>query len=230
MKRRFFHHFIDLLYPNLCLICNESLMSTENQLCLSCFSKMPKTNYHLLQDNPVEKRFWGKVPVERATSYLFFQKGSDFQKLIHELKYRGNKEVGVTMGKFAADDLLDSDDFKSLDLIVPVPLHEKKEAKRGYNQSEMICNGIAEILGKPVVTGNLYRTAENTTQTRKSVFERFENTQGIFGLKNPAEFEGKHILIVDDVLTTGSTVEACIQALLQAKNTRISVFTLAIAT
>ena len=118
MKRRFFHHFIDLLYPNLCLICNESLMSTENQLCLSCFSKMPKTNYHLLQDNPVEKRFWGKVPVERATSFLFFQKGSDFQKLIHELKYRGNKEVGVTMGKFAAADLLDSDDFKSIDLIL----------------------------------------------------------------------------------------------------------------
>ena len=230
MKRRFFHHFIDLLYPNLCLICNESLMSTESQLCLSCFSKMPKTNYHLLQDNPVEKRFWGKVPVERATSFLFFQKGSDFQKLIHELKYRGNKEVGVTMGKFAAADLLDSDDFKSIDLIVPVPLHEKKEAKRGYNQSEMICNGLAEILGMQVVTDNLYRTAENTTQTRKSVFERYENTQGIFGLKNPAEFEGKHILIVDDVLTTGSTVEACIQALLQAKNTRISVFTLAIAT
>lgn len=230
MKRRFFHHFIDLLYPNLCLICNESLMSTESQLCLSCFSKMPKTNYHLLQDNPVEKRFWGKVPVERATSFLFFQKGSDFQKLIHELKYRGNKEVGVTMGKFAAADLLDSDDFKSIDLIVPVPLHEKKEAKRGYNQSEMICNGLAEILGMPVVTDNLYRTAENTTQTRKSVFERYENTLGIFGLKNPAEFEGKHILIVDDVLTTGSTVEACIQALLQAKNTRISVFTLAIAT
>ena len=134
------------------------------------------------------------------------------------------------MGKFAAADLLDSDDFKSIDLIVPVPLHEKKEAKRGYNQSEMICNGLAEILGMPVVTDNLYRTAENTTQTRKSVFERYENTQGIFGLKNPAEFEGKHILIVDDVLTTGSTVEACIQALLQAKNTRISVFTLAIAT
>jgi len=134
------------------------------------------------------------------------------------------------MGKFAAADLLDSDDFKSIDLIVPVPLHEKKEAKRGYNQSEMICNGLAEILGMPVVTDNLYRTAENTTQTRKSVFERYENTQGIFGLKNPAEFEEKHILIVDDVLTTGSTVEACIQALLQAKNTRISVFTLAIAT
>ena len=134
------------------------------------------------------------------------------------------------MVKFAAADLLDSDDFKSIDLIVPVPLHEKKEAKRGYNQSEMICNGLAEILGMPVVTDNLYRTAENTTQTRKSVFERYENTQGIFGLKNPAEFEGKHILIVDDVLTTGSTVEACIQALLQAKNTRISVFTLAIAT
>ena len=225
-----FADLLDLIYPNLCFICGETLMKSESHICLTCLNNIPRTNYHLTPDNPVEKRFWGKVPVERATSYLFFQKGSDFQKLIHELKYRGNKEVGVTMGKFAAADLLDSDDFKSLDLIVPVPLHEKKEAKRGYNQSEMICNGIAEILGMPVVTDNLYRTAENTTQTRKSVFERYENTQGIFGLKNPAKFEGKHILIVDDVLTTGSTVEACIQALLQAKNTRISVFTLAIAT
>ena len=134
------------------------------------------------------------------------------------------------MGRFAAADLMDSDDFKAVDVIVPVPLHEKKQAKRGYNQSEMISCGLAEVLEKPLITGNLHRTAENTTQTRKSVYERFENTQGIFGLKNPADFEGKHILIVDDVLTTGSTIEACIRALQQAENVKISVFTLALAT
>ncbi|MHB9056029.1 MAG: ComF family protein [Paludibacteraceae bacterium] len=224
-----FHYFIDLLYPNLCLICGENLVSGENQLCLKCFHNTPKTNYHLQQDNPVEKRFWGKVPIERATSYFFFQKGSDFQKLIHELKYRGNKEVGITMGKFAGADLLESDDFMSVDMIVPVPLHEKKEAKRGYNQSEMICKGLADVMKKPLCTGNLCRTQENTTQTRKSVYERYENTQGIFKLKNSAEFAGKHVLIVDDVLTTGSTIEACIQVLMQAKNVKVSVFTLALA-
>ena len=197
---------------------------------MKCFSNIPKTNFHLQKDNPVEKRFWGKVRIEKATSYFFFQKGSDFQKLIHELKYKGNKEVGIAMGRFAAADLMDSDDFKAVDVIVPVPLHEKKQAKRGYNQSEMISCGLAEVLEKPLITGNLHRTAENTTQTRKSVYERFENTQGIFGLKNPADFEGKHILIVDDVLTTGSTIEACIRALQQAENVKISVFTLALAT
>ncbi len=230
MKLNFLHYLIDLFYPNLCLICGENLVTGEDQLCLKCFSDIPKTNFHLQKDNPVEKRFWGKVRIEKATSYFFFQKGSDFQKLIHELKYKGNKEVGIAMGRFAAADLMDSDDFKAVDMVVPVPLHEKKQAKRGYNQSEMISCGLAEVLEKPLITGNLHRTAENTTQTRKSVYERFENTQGIFGLKNPADFEGKHILIVDDVLTTGSTIEACIRALQQAENVKISVFTLALAT
>lgn len=229
MATGIFHHLLDLFYPNLCLVCGESLVTGEKQLCLKCFSNIPKTNFHLQADNPVEKRFWGKVHVERATSYLFFQKGSDFQKLIHELKYRGNKEVGAVMGKFAAADLLESADFQAIDMIVPVPLHERKEAKRGYNQSEMICKGIAEVMQKPVITNNLYRTAENTTQTRKSVFERYENTQGIFDLKNPVEFAGKHILIVDDVLTTGSTVEACVKALQQAEDVKVSIFTLALA-
>ncbi len=229
MKFSFLKHFIDLMYPNLCLICGESLVTGENQLCLGCFNKIPKTNYHLQADNPVEKRFWGKVRIERATSYLFFQKGSDFQKLIHELKYRGNKEVGITMGSFAAVDLIDSDDFRSVDVIIPVPLHVKKEAKRGYNQSEMICRGLANVMGKPVVADNLYRISENATQTRKSVYERYENTLGIFGLKNPADLDGKHILVVDDVLTTGSTIEACIQALQQAANVKVCVFTLALA-
>ena len=226
---KFFHHLTDLIYPNLCLICSESLVAGESQLCVKCFNSIPKTNYHLLKNNPVEKRFWGKVPVERASSYFFFQKGSDFQKLIHELKYRGNKEAGIATGKYAAADLLESPDFMSIDVIIPVPLHPKKEAKRGYNQSYIIGEGMAEILAKPLVGNNLIRVQERTTQTRKSVFERFENTQGIFELRNPDELRGKHVLLVDDVLTTGSTLEACIQTLLEADDLKIRVFILAVA-
>lgn len=229
MALTYFHHLIDLLYPNLCLICGESLVDGENQLCLKCFKNIPKTNYHLQKDNPVEKRFWGKVRIERASSYVFFQKGADFQKLIHELKYRGNREVGVVLGKFAAIDLLESELFKSVDMLVPVPLHEKKKAKRGYNQSEIICQGMAVLMKKPVSADNLYRTRESATQTRKSVYERFENTAGIFDVRNPEEFSGKHVLLVDDVLTTGSTLEGCVQALQKCSDMKVSLFTLAIA-
>lgn len=221
--------FIELFFPNLCLICGESLVTGETQLCLKCQNKIPKTNYHLLPDNPVEKRFWGKVPVASASSFYFFQKGSDYQKIIHELKYRGNKQIGEILGKLAAVDLLENPEYQHIDWIVPVPLHPKKLAKRGYNQSELICNGISAILEKPVNVSNLCRLQENTTQTKKSVYERYKNTKGIFQLKNPQEFRDKHILLVDDVLTTGSTLEACIQTLLIAENIKISVFTLAVA-
>lgn len=224
-----FNHLIGLFFPNLCLICGEGLVSGEEQLCLNCLNELPKTNFHMVKDNPVEKRFWGKVRIESASSYFFFQKGSDFQKLIHELKYRGNKEIGVILGKYAAVDLIQSESFNSVDMIIPVPLHKKKYAKRGYNQSEQIGIGISKIMEKPLSTNNLYRKIESTTQTKKSVYERFENTRGIFGVKKPNEVAEKHILLIDDVLTTGSTLEACIHALQQAENVKISVFTLALA-
>lgn len=224
----FFHHFINLLYPNLCLVCGDNLLGDEKQICLQCFHGIPRTEYHLQNNNPVEKRFWGKVPVARASSYFFFQKGSAFQQLIHELKYKRNREVGVVLGKLAAVDLVESE-FAAVDVLAPVPLHEKKQTQRGYNQSELICDGMALILGKPISSNNLYRVHESSTQTRKSVYERYENTQGIFALKNNEEFAGKHILLVDDVLTTGSTIEACIEALMQTENIKISVFTLALA-
>jgi ComF family protein len=220
---------LDLLYPNLCVICNESLVRGEEMICFHCLHQMPKTNYHLEKDNAVEKRFWGKVPVYRATSYFHFYKGSPFRQLLHELKYRGNKEIGRVMGRFAGIDLLDTDDFASIDVIVPVPLHPKKQLKRGYNQSEWIARGLSEALNKPVDTTHLIRTKENATQTKKSVFERYQNTQGIFALNDVTVFEKKHILLVDDVLTTGSTLEACALALMESSFVKISVFTLALA-
>ena len=221
--------FINLMFPDLCVVCGVNLQKNEHQLCLTCLHDIPRTNYHLIVDNPIERKFWGKVPIHRATSYFFFQKGSSFQKLLHILKYQGNKEIGELLGKYAAMDLLDSPDFDSVDLIIPVPLHPQKYRLRGYNQSEWIGKGISDILNKPVNTTSLQRIRENTTQTQKSVYERYENTEGIFQLCNKTELEGKHVLLIDDVLTTGSTLEACIVALLDAPGIKISVFTLAVA-
>lgn len=224
-----FTSFIDLFFPNLCVACNENLLRGELHICTKCISDMPKTNFHLISENEVEKRFWGKVRIENATSFFYFDKGSRFQHLLHELKYKGNKEIGDYLGRLAAADLLQTDRFSSVDVIVPVPLHPKKEYKRGYNQSEWIGKGMSAIFNKPLSVGNLIRVSENTTQTQKSVFERFENTKGIFQIRNKAEFNHKHILLIDDVLTTGSTLEACVHPLLECEDVRISIFTLAVA-
>jgi ComF family protein len=180
-------------------------------------------------DNPVEKRFRGKAPIFRGTSFFFFQKGSPFQKLLHELKYKGNKEIGEILGRYAAAELLNSPDFCSIDIIIPIPLHPKRFAQRGYNQSEWIGKGLSAVLDKPQDTNTLKRVKQTTTQTKKSVFERFENTEGIFELSGAKELEGKHLLLIDDVLTTGSTLNAAINTLLNIPNVKISIFTLAIA-
>jgi ComF family protein len=221
--------FINLLFPDVCVVCGNALQKNEHQLCLSCLHDIPKTNYHLMPDNPIEKRFWGKVPVEQATAYFFFQKGSSFQKLLHILKYKGNKEIGELMGKYAAIDLLDAPGYETVDLIIPVPLHPRKFKSRGYNQSEWIGKGLSLILNKPMDITTLLRVRENASQTTKTVFERYENTEGIFELSDKTVLEGKHVLLVDDVLTTGSTLEACIRALLETDGIKISIFTLAVA-
>jgi len=228
-KNNPFIDFFNLLYPNLCIVCGENLLKHEYHICITCLHGIPKTNFHLIADNPIEKRFWGKVPVSCSTAFFHFQKGSPFQKLLHSLKYKGNKEIGQILGKYAAIDLLDSVNFASIDIIIPVPLHPKKYKKRGYNQSEWIGIGLSEILQKPQDTSTLIRVRENSTQTKKTVFERYENTEGVFELTDTSILSGKHILLVDDVLTTGSTLEACIQALLKTEGIKVSVFTLAVA-
>lgn len=229
MKPTFLTDFLNLLYPDLCIICNENLTKAEQHICFSCLNNIPKTSFHLMTNNPVEKRFWGKVPIQNATAFYFFQKGSPFQKLLHELKYRDNKLIGEVMGKYAAADLSESLHFADVDVIVPVPLHPRKYARRGYNQSEWIARGLGSVLEKPLDTKSLRRVIENPTQTRKSVYERWENTDGIFDVTNTEVFEGKGVLLVDDVLTTGSTIEACAKALLKINGVKVFVFTLAVA-
>ncbi|MCK4698881.1 MAG: ComF family protein, partial [Bacteroidales bacterium] len=164
-----------------------------------------------------------------ATAYYFFEKESRFAKIIHQLKYRGVTEIGIEMGKIFGAELKETSRFNEVDLIIPVPLHWKKQKKRGYNQSEFIASGIAESMGKSIDTNTLYKAVETETQTRKSRYERWENVENIFRLRSAEKITGKHILLVDDVITTGATLESCATTLLKENNTKVSIATLAMA-
>lgn len=222
-----YHDFIGLLYPSICITCGNNLFRNEKIICTRCRYKLPITNFHLLKENPVSRALWGRVPLESAAAYLYFKKSGVAQVLMHELKYRGNKEMGIFLGELYGYELNTSRLFETIDCIVPVPLHKKKLKKRGYNQSEMIAIGLSRTFGKAVIAGNLYRKVHSSTQTRKTKYERWLNVDKIFGLRSPSDFENKHILLVDDVITTGATLEACAQVLLKLPKTRISIATIA---
>ena len=194
-----------------------------------CNINLPRTDYHLRKDNPVEKMFWGKIPLERATSFFFYRKGSDFRQILHQLKYGGQKGIGAIMGRYMAAELLESGFFEGVDVILPVPLHKKKQQIRGYNQSEWIARGIATVTGISIDTESVVRRKNTETQTRKSFLERWENVEGIFELNHAESLIGKHILIVDDVLTTGATTVECASCLTDIEGIRISILTLAMA-
>lgn len=220
-------NFIALFYPNLCDACGETLVSKEKVLCLNCRYALPKTNYWNEQDNLMEQAFWGRVGIEKACSYFFFNKGSNFQKLLHNLKYNGREDIGIYLGKLFGSELVKCGWCNAVDLIVPVPLHAKKQRKRGYNQSECIAKGMSESIKLAVVVNNLVKISSTESQTQKGRMERWENVSEVFNVYNPAEFENKHILLIDDTMTTGATIEACAQALLNSCNCTISVATLA---
>ncbi len=190
---------------------------------------MPRTNYHLQAGNEVEQRFWGKVEIERATSYFFYTKGSDYRHILFKLKYHGYRELGEVMGRYMAKELLASGFFQEIDLIIPVPLHSKRKRSRGYNQSEWIASGLSHATGIPMDLDSLKRVVASNTQTRKSVFERWENVKDVFQVACPDNMQGKHILLVDDVLTTGATLLSCATILVDSSNVKISVITLAVA-
>lgn len=224
-----FEDFLNLLYPRICPSCGRNLFKQENLICTQCLYHIPKTNFHHFNDNPVARLLWGRVNVENATSYYFFYKGSKFQVLIHNMKYRGQKEIGYELGKIFGGELMSSSAYREIDLVVPVPLHVRKQRKRGYNQSEWIARGIAERMEKPIDTRTLYRAIESETQTRKTRYERWKNVENIFKLKTADALKDKHILLVDDVVTTGSTLEACAKVILDIENTKVSIATLAMA-
>lgn len=219
----------ELLFPSLCISCGNRLVSQEKYLCFDCWHDLPVTNFHLNPENQVAQLFWGRVGIDSATAFFSYRKGSNYQQIIHFTKYKGLKELGFETGRKFGFVLSESAQFNSVDVIVPVPLHPRKHKKRGYNQSEWIANGIADTLGKPISSKNLKRNLYTPTQTKKNRFERWQNVDNIFGVNYSKEFEGKHILLIDDVVTTGSTLEACAFQLLKIEGVKVSIATLGYA-
>ena len=221
--------FLNLFFPEVCMACGNSLYQGEKVLCTKCLLKLPRTGFHQHAENPVTQLFWGRAPIDYGTSYFFFRKSSKVQHLLHQLKYNGHPEVGVFCGGLLGMELMKSSYFSDLDYIIPVPLHPRKQQKRGYNQSVQIDRGMSEHMKASLDSTTLYRKINSSTQTQKGRYERFKNMDGIFGLRDGWKLENKHVVLVDDVITTGSTLEACALTLLQIPGIRVSVATLACA-
>lgn len=223
------NELLELFFPELCISCGDRLVTQEKFLCIHCWADLPVTNFHQQPENKVAQLFWGRVKIEHATAYFSYKKGSNYQHLIHFIKYKGLKELGVETGRRFGNVLFGSENFNVADVVVPVPLHPKKEKKRGYNQSEWIAKGIAEAMQKPLSVNNLIRNSDTATQTKKNRFERWQNVENIFCVMYPEKLTGKHVLLIDDVVTTGSTLEACVFQLLKIENVKVSIATLGFA-
>jgi len=231
LKKTFllWNDFISLFFPVVCLSCGKSLFRNEDNICTHCLYHLPRTGFHLNNENAVAKIFWGRVNIEAAAAFLAFSKGGKVQQLIHQLKYKGQKEVGVSLGNWYGHDLHKTHVFSTVDLIVPVPLHEKKLRKRGYNQSAYFAEGLSASMHVPTDGHCLLRSSSSETQTKKSRFLRWKNVEHVFHIKNEQLLRHKHILLVDDVVTTGATLEACAQALLKVEGVKVSIATIAFA-
>jgi ComF family protein len=229
MRLNLLHDFLFLLYPDTCAACQTALQNQEKVFCTACRYFLPYTHYHRRHDNPVSRLFYGRINLAAATACFTFQKAGHVQELIHQFKYKGRKEVGLDIGRMLGRELKDAPDFKDTELIVPVPLHPQKLKKRGFNQSEIFAQGLAESMGLKLDTQSLVRTTATDTQTRKSRFHRWENVEATFRLQFPENIQGKHILLVDDVVTTGATLEACGNVLLKEEGVRVSVAAMAVA-
>lgn len=218
-----------LFFPQCCLVCGKTLLEGEEYLCFHCLSNMPRTHLYLHKDNEMEKELWGKFPIERASAYLYYSKGGDVKKLLTDLKYRGNADLGCFLGRCMTREMLSSGFFQGVDGIIPVPLHPRKQKIRGYNQSIMLANGVSSVTNIPVWNDLLVRTQYTQTQTRKGSYERWLNVKDMFECTSPERLRGKHVLLVDDVFTTGATLVACADAFRQIPDLRFSVLTLALA-
>ena len=227
LMKLIFRDFLCLLFPDVCNACGQQLYRGEEQICIRCRYDLPYTDFHLYPDNPAAKLFWGRIRCNAAMAMLFFRKGTRVQQLIHRLKYQSQTGLGYTLGTLLGEKLLQSPDYRTADMIIPVPLHPRKERSRGYNQSKCIADGMAKVLGVPVNVKQLIRRKATDTQTKKNRYTRFENMRSVFAVPDPAELAGKHIILIDDVITTGATLEACGQLLLDSGVTKLSIAALA---
>ena len=220
---------LHVAFPHVCDGCGSDLLNIESRLCIRCLTSLPETNFEIHPNNPVEKDFWGRLPIISGSAHLYFTKESLVQHLMHQLKYRGNKELGLQLGRIMGIALKSSKRFSNIDALIPLPLFPSKEKKRGYNQAKILCHGIAEILNQPVLSNVIIRPQHTETQTKKGRIERWKNIEGKFSLVDPVAIQNKHLLLIDDVVTTGATLEACGNELLLANNVKLSVATLCIA-
>ena len=223
---QFLKDVFNLFFPRTCACCDEELVRNEHIVCLKCRFELPLTNFTNEKNNVVEQIFYGRVKIEFATSLFFFRNKGKSQKLISQLKYNGKQEIGYVLGKWLGHELKTSERFSGVDYIIPVPLHPKKLKKRGYNQLTLFGKGLAEILETPYLENILIKKSDSGTQTIKQRLDRWKNVSEIFYLTNNSIFENKHILIIDDVITTGATLEACALALSKTNNIKYSIATM----
>ncbi len=220
----------NLFYPNVCLVCNNTMPGAQQTVCYTCVAGMPETGFWLDSDNRLMKRFAGRVNVHGAVALYRFTKGAGVQQLVHALKYYGRKDAGTFAGKLMGHKLLEPGSIiQQVDVVVPVPLHYKKLRKRGYNQCDYFAEGIAEVLGVPWLPDAVVRNSENISQTQMSRYDRWGNVAGIFEVQNTEALTGRHVLLVDDVMTTGATAEACLLAIAALPGTRVSFAAIAAA-
>lgn len=221
-------HFI---LPRRCIVCGRRLAEGERHLCINCLGSLPRTKFHLTEDNPMEKQFWGHINIERATA-LFYYQGQETHTVLHNLKYYDNPDVGFHLGRILAEEALESDFFKGIDAIMPVPLHSRKERKRGYNQSRYIAEGISDVTSIRILDKEIVRKVNTKTQTRMNKDERWDNVQDVFSRGRHCKVlpSCQHVLIIDDVLTTGSTLISFAKAIENVNpKIRFSVASLAFA-
>ena len=220
---------LSLMYPVNCRGCGNRLSKGEETLCLLCIHELPRTRFENMRNNSMEKHFWGRVPLSAATAFCYFQKGGKVQHLMHQFKYKRKTDIGLKLGQLLGEEIKPVFEFQNCDCIIPIPLHWKKQKKRGYNQSDFIADGISEALKIPVLKTAVQRNSMNESQTRKNRFQRWQNVESIFSVAKADQLKNKNVLLVDDVMTTGSTLEACASEILKSNATSVSVATLALA-
>ena len=220
-------NLLNVLFPVFCNGCTNLLLKNEKVICTKCLHKLPFTHHHQIKETEIHKTFFGLVPFEFGASFLYFTKKGISQNLIHNLKYKNRQEIGTYLGNLYANELKDLEIFKEIDFIIPVPLHKKRFHERGYNQVTTFCKAIENNLTIPMLDDVLIKTQHLKSVTDKSKEGRLAHNKNVFLIENQHKIEGKHLLIVDDVFTTGATIEACAKEILKIKNTKISILTMA---
>jgi ComF family protein len=225
--KSYLNDFSHLFFPHNCLGCGTDVLHNDELLCTKCSFDLPETNFTETPNNPIEKIFYGRTDINAATAAYYFTKDSVIQQLLIQLKYKSNKEAGIFLGKKLGEQLNVAERFKDVDILIPLPLNRKKENIRGYNQAAIICDGIAEVFNRPIIKNAVIRNQFTETQTHQDRVHRWQNMQEVFSVRHKKILENKHVLLVDDVITTGATLEACATAILKISGTKISIATVA---